>query len=83
MKLTEKSNEIFAYVREAGGRVATAELCSVFGRNARSISANVSDLVRKKLAVRETVTVEDKDLVYVVLTEEGMNFVPSEDEAAE
>ena len=51
MKLTEKSNEVFEYVKANG-------------------------------AVREKVEVEgaEKPVTYVVLTEDGINFVPSDDE---
>mgnify|MGYP002795773460 CR=1 FL=1 len=83
MKLTEKSNEVFTYVRENGNRVSIEELCNVTGRTARSVNANVTDLCKKDLAVREKVAGEnegDKDITYVVLTEEGINFVPSDDE---
>ena len=81
MKLTEKSNEVFAIVKDNGGKVKIDTICEVTGRNARSIGANVNDLVKKELAVREKVEVEgqDKPDTYVVLTEAGMNFVPSED----
>ena len=83
MKLTEKSNEVFTYVRENGNRVSIEELCNVTGRTARSVNANVTDLCKKDLAIREKVAGEnegDKDITYVVLTEEGINFVPSDDE---
>ena len=82
MKLTEKSNEVYTYVKENGGRVAIDEIANATGRNARSIGANVTDLAKKGLAIREKVAGEGedaKDVTYVVLTEEGMNFVPSED----
>lgn len=81
MKLTEKTNEIYTYCKE-NGKVSIEELCEAFGRSARSIGANVTDLTNKKLAVREKVKGEGegaKDITYVVLTEEGLNFVPSED----
>lgn len=82
MKLTEKSNEVYSYVKENGGRVSIEEICNATGRNARSIGANITDLTKKELAVREKVAGEGedgKDITYVVLTEAGMNFVPSED----
>ena len=82
MKLTEKSNEVYTYVKENGGKVAIDEIANATGRNARSIGANVTDLAKKGLAIREKVAGEGedaKDVTYVVLTEEGMNFVPSED----
>lgn len=82
MKLTEKSNEVYTYVKENGGRVSVEELCNVLGRAPRSVNANVTDLCKKKLADREKVAGEGEDakeITYVVLTEEGKNFVPSED----
>ena len=81
MKLTEKSNEIFNYLKE-NGRVSIEELASATGRTARSVGANVTDLSNKELAVREKVAGEGegaKPVTFVMLTEKGMNFVPSED----
>lgn len=82
MKLTEKSNEVFEYVKNNGGRVSIPELASALDRSERSVGANVTDLTKKELAVREKVEVEgaDKPVTYVVLTDAGMSFVPSEDE---
>ena len=82
MKLTEKSQEVFDYVKANGGRVSIPELGQALDRGPRSVGANVTDLTKKKLVVREKVEVEgeDKPVTYVVLTEEGKNFVPSEDE---
>ena len=82
MKLTDKSAEVFNYVKENGGRVSIDELCSATSRAPRSINANVTDLANKKLVVREKVEgkEDEKDITYVVLTDEGKVFVPSEDE---
>ncbi len=82
MKLTEKSNEVFEYVKANGGKVSIPELAQALDRTERSVGANVTDLTKKKLAVREKVDVEgaDKPVTYVVLTEEGKTFVPSEDD---
>ena len=82
MKLTEKSQEIFEYLKNNGGRVSIDELANVTGRSARSVGANVLDLQKKKLVVREKEEVEgaDKPVAYAVLTDEGRNFVPSDDE---
>ena len=83
MKLTEKSNEVYSYVKENGGRVSIDELCKVLGRGSRSVGANVTDLFTKGLVVRDKVAGEgedEKDITYVVLTEEGKTFVPSDDE---
>lgn len=82
MKLTEKSTQVLDYVKANGGKVSIDELAEALGRGPRSVGANVTDLAKKKLAVREKVEVEgaDKPVTYVVLTDEGVNFVPSEDE---
>lgn len=81
MKLTEKSNEIFEYLKANGGRISIDELANATGRSARSVGANVLDLQKKKLVVREKEEVEgaDKPVAYAVLTDEGRNFVPSDD----
>ena len=83
MKLTAKSAEIFELVKDAGGRASVDELVEATGRTARSVNANVTDLCKKDLAVRDKVAAEgedEKDITYVVLTDEGMSFVPSDDE---
>lgn len=81
MKLTEKSQEIFDYIKSTGGRVSIEELANATGRSARSVGANVLDLQKKKLVVREKEEVEgaEKPVAYAVLTDEGRNFVPSDD----
>jgi predicted transcriptional regulator len=84
MKLTEKSMEVLNYVKENGGRVSVEELAAGLGRTTRSVNANVTDLCSEKkgLAMREKVTPEGEDakpITYVVLTEAGQAFTPSED----
>ena len=81
MKLTEKSQTIFEYLKANGGRVSIEELANATGRSARSVGANVLDLQKKGLVVREKEEVEgaDKPVTYAVLTDEGRNFVPSDD----
>ena len=80
MKLTEKSMEVFEIIKNNGGRVELDKICTITGRQPRSVNANVNDLCSEKkgLAVREKVEVEgaEKPVTYVVLTEAGMNFVP-------
>lgn len=82
MKLTEKSAEIFNYVKENGGHISIDELVAATGRAARSVGANVTDLTKKGLCVREKgeADADGKAPTFVVLTEEGKVFVPSEDE---
>lgn len=83
MKLTEKSQAVLDYVKANGGKVSTDELCSALDRTPRSISANVTDLQKKKLVIRDKVEAEnddEKDITYVVITEAGATFVPSDDD---
>lgn len=82
MVLTQKSGEVFDYVKNNGGKVSIPELASALDRTERSVGANVTDLTKKGLAAREKVEVEgaEKPITYVVLTEKGQTFVPSEDE---
>lgn len=81
MKLTEMSSAVFNYVKENGGRVSIEELCTALNRTARSVGANVTDLAKKELVVREKVTVEgqEKPVTYVQITEAGKTFVPTEE----
>lgn len=81
MKLTEKSMEVLQIVKNNGGRIELEKICEATGRNTHSVGANVNDLAKKDLAVREKVEVEgtEKPTTFVVLTDEGMEFVPSED----
>ena len=76
IKITEKSAEVFNYVKGNGGRVSVEEICEATGRATRSINANVTDLVKKGLAEREKVEVEGKDkpVTYVCITEAGKAF---------
>ena len=81
MKLTEKSQTIFEYLKANGGRVSIEELANATGRSARSVGANVLDLQKKKLVVREKEEVEgaEKPVAYAILTDAGKTFVPSDD----
>lgn len=77
IKLTEKSNEVFNYVKANGGRVSVDEIVNATGRTARSINANVTDLTKKGLCEREKVEIEgqEKPVTYVKLTADGEAFV--------
>ena len=79
MKLTEKSSEVLNYVRDNGGKVKIDEICTALNRAPRSVGANVTDLSKKALAVREKVTEGEEEVTYVVLTAEGKAFVPTEE----
>lgn len=85
MVLKEKTQEAFDFIKEHGGRVTTAELAEGLGIPMNSVTGRVNALCNDKkhaaLAYREKVEVEgsDKPVTYVQLTEEGMNFVPTEE----
>ena len=53
MKLTAKSTEVLNYVKENGGKVSIDEICTALDRGSRSVGANVTDLTKKDLAIRE------------------------------
>ena len=80
-KLTEKSAEVFEYVKNAGGKVSVPELAQALGRSERSIGANLTDLKRKGFGEREKVEVEgeEKAVTYFVLNDEGKAWVPTPD----
>lgn len=80
-KLTEKSAEVFEYVKNAGGRVSVPELAQALGRTERSIGANLTDLKKKGFGEREKVEVEgeEKAVTYFVLNDEGKAWVPTPD----
>lgn len=83
MKLTEKSQGVFDYIKANGGRVTIDELCSALDRAPRSINANVTDLSKKGLVTREKVAGDGEDakeITYAVLTPEGAFFAPSDEE---
>lgn len=82
MVLKEKTQEAFDFIKAHGGRVSTAELAEGLGIATNSVTGRVNSLVKNELAYRDKVEVEgaDKPVVFVQLTEAGMNFVPSEEE---
>lgn len=74
VELTQKSLEVFNYIKENGGKVAITELANALREGkVRSVNANVTDLAKKELVVREKEAVEgeEKPVTYVVLTETG------------
>lgn len=83
MKLTEKTFEALEYLQAHDGRATTEEMKTALGcEKIASITGRVNSLVKNSLAYREKVAVEgeDKPLTYVQLTDDGINFVQSEDE---
>lgn len=81
MKLTEKTQELFDYVKAHGGRVAALDAVAGLGKEKLiQIQACITSLVKKGLAEYTKVDEGgDKPVAYIQLTDEGMNFVPSED----
>lgn len=81
MMLKEKTQECFDYIKENGGKVSTAELAEGLGVPINSVTGRVNSLVKNGLAVREKVAVEgeEKPVTYVILTDAGKEYVPSEE----
>lgn len=87
MKLTERQNAVFNYLKENGGRVSMDELCSALNSDAKHLNPVVTTLGvkgerAKGLVDYEKVPVEgqEKPVKYIFLTEAGKTFVPSDDE---
>ena len=77
MKLTEKSMEVLDFVKAHGGQALVSEIAGGIGRTSRSVNANINDLVKKELATR--VKEDGAEEATCVLTDAGLEFVPSED----
>lgn len=83
MKLTEKTMEAFNYIKNHGGSCKTSEILEGLGLDKiASVTGRVNSLVKKGLAMTEDggKTEDGHKITIVTLTEEGMNFVPSEDD---
>ena len=83
MKLTEKTQETLDYIKNHGGSCKTSEILEGLGlEKIASVTGRVNSLVKKGLATREDAgkTEDGKKITIVSLTEDGMNFVPSEDD---
>lgn len=65
IKLTEKSLEVFNYVKDNGGKVSIPELAGALGRTERSVGANVTDLGKKQLTERVKEAVDGNDVTFV------------------
>ena len=69
MKLTEKSNAVYEYLKNNGGRASIDELAEQLGVSTRSVGANVTDLQKKGILVREKEAGDgDKEITFAVLT---------------
>ena len=76
VKLTEKSQEVFDCIKNAGGRISIPEIVEATGRAVRSVGANITDLQKKGLVARQKEEVGDETITYAILTPDGANFVP-------
>ncbi len=82
MKLTEKTQEVFDYVKANGGRVAALDAVAGLGKEKLiQIQSCITSLTKKGLA--EYVKVDEggeKPVAYIQLTDAGMDFVPSDED---
>lgn len=83
MKLTEKTLEAFNYIKNHGGSCKTSEIMDGLGlEKIASVTGRINSLVKKGLAVTEDGGKDENNhkITIVNLTEEGMNFVPSDED---
>ena len=83
MVLKEKTQEAFDYIKNHGGSCKTSEIMEGLGlEKIASVTGRVNSLVKNGLATTEDggKTEDGKKITIVTLTEDGLNFVPSEDE---
>lgn len=83
MKLTEKTLEAFNYIKNHGGTCKTSEIMEGLGLDKiASVTGRINSLVKKGLAVTEDGgrTEDNHKITIVTLTDDGMNFVPSDDD---
>lgn len=79
MKLTQMSNEVYSTIKNTTKELTVDEIATLVGRSTRSVNANITDLSKKGLVAREKRGEGDEAKTYVVLTDEGRNFVPTEE----
>ena len=83
MKLKEKTQECFDFIKSHGGRCKTSEIQAGLGlEKIASVTGRVNSLVKNGLATTEDggKTEDGKKITFVQLTDAGMNYVPSDDE---
>lgn len=81
MVLKEKTQEAFDIIKAHGGKMTTTALADELGVAINSVTGRIQSLVKNELAYREKVDEGgEKPVTYVILTDAGMNFVPSEDD---
>ncbi len=83
MRLKEKTQEAFDFIKNHGGSCTTAEIKDGLGlEKIASVTGRVNSLVKNELATTEDggKTEDGKKITIVTLTEKGQNYVPSDDE---
>lgn len=83
VKLTEKTQEAFDFIKNHGGSCKTSEIKEGLGlEKIASVTARVNSLVKKGLATTTDggKTEDGHKITIVTLTEEGANYVPPVDE---
>lgn len=85
MVLTEKTQKVYDFIKAQDDySCTTAEIMAALGlEKINQVTGCVNSLVKKELAVREDGGKDDagKKITIVKLTDAGINFVPSEDDA--
>ena len=80
VKLTEKTLAVYEYIKANGGSAKTTDIKEALGlEKIAQVTGCVTSLTKKGLATRVSEKEGDKEVTYVILTDEGMGFVPSED----
>lgn len=83
MVLKEKTQEAFDFIKNHGGRCKTSDIQAGLGlEKIASVTGRVNSLVKNGLATTEDggKTEDGKKITYVVLTDAGLNYVPTEEE---
>ena len=80
MTITAKSKEALDIIKANGGEMETHAIMAALGvEKIASVTGRVNKLVNMNLAVRETRGEGEGKENWVVLTDAGMNFVPTEE----
>lgn len=83
MKLTEKTQKVYDFIKENGGSVTTEAIRVGLGlEKINAVTGCINALARHKFVEREDggKTEDGHKITIVNLTEAGKNYVPSDDE---
>lgn len=82
MAMTEKSKKVLNYLKEVNGQnVTAADVAEALGMEKRSIDGTFTSIQKKGLGLRTAAEIEledgtHKQVKFLSLTDEGMNFDP-------